>query len=331
MGGNSRANSPSFYLRGAIRNSNLRSRDDEGAMDAGQVLVEIQPQEELKFTFVLRKQSFCSVQLVNISNDYVAFKVKTTSPKRYCVQPNMGIILPRSTCNFTVTMQALKETPRDMQLKDKFLVQSTVVPFGATDEDIVPSFFFKENGKYIQENKLRVALISHLHPPLPESRTLKQEPAYDIPDLAEISIATNGSFKNEPAEEIPISIETSISNSGAPKQELDHEKEMSKETCYFSDQTLGGVADVTPSFVAEDIDELKLKLNNLEAKFNEAEKTITILTEENSAAIQDRDKFQLEIAALRRNYVVNVQSGFPFSFIVFVALVTMAFGYLLHP
>ncbi|THU57914.1 hypothetical protein C4D60_Mb03t08590 [Musa balbisiana] len=331
MVGNSRSNSPSLYLRGAIRKSNLRSRDDEGAMDTGQVLVEIQPQEELRFTFELRKQSFCSVQLVNISNDYVAFKVKTTSPKRYCVQPNMGIILPRSTCNFTVTMQAPKETPRDMQLKDKFLVQSTVIPFGTTDEDIVPSFFFKENGKYIQENKLRVALISHLHPPPPENRTLRQEPAYDIPDLAEISIATNGILKHEPAEEVPILMETSISNSGALKQELDHEREMSKETCNFSDQTLGGVVDVAQSLVAEDIDELKLKLNNLEAKFNEAEKTITSMREENNAAIQDRDKFQLEIAALRRKYVVNVQSGFPFSFIVFVALVTMAFGYLLHP
>ncbi|RZR84133.1 hypothetical protein BHM03_00010896, partial [Ensete ventricosum] len=141
--------------------------------------------------------------------------------------------------------------------------------------------FFKENGKYIQENKLRVALISHLHPPLPENRTLRQEPAYDIPDLAEISIATNGSLKHEPAGEVTILIETSISNSGVLKQELDHEKEMSKETCCFSDQTLGGVADVTTSLVrdllprrfsvsvAEDIDELKLKLNDLEAKFNE--------------------------------------------------------------
>lgn len=111
--------------------------------------------------------------------------------------------------------------------------------------------FFKENGKYIQENKLRVALISHLHPPPPENRTLRQEPAHDIPDLAEISIATNGILKHEPAEEVPILIETSISNSGALKQELDHEREMSKETCYFSDQTLGGVADVTPSLVRD--------------------------------------------------------------------------------
>lgn len=37
-------------------------------------------------------------------------------------------------------MQASKETPPDMQLKDKFLIQSTVVPYGSMDEDVVPSF-----------------------------------------------------------------------------------------------------------------------------------------------------------------------------------------------
>lgn len=37
-------------------------------------------------------------------------------------------------------MQAPKEAPPDMQLKDKFLVQSTVVPYGTTEEDIMPSF-----------------------------------------------------------------------------------------------------------------------------------------------------------------------------------------------
>lgn len=37
-------------------------------------------------------------------------------------------------------MQALKNAPPDLQTKDKFLVQATVVPFGTADEDIVPAF-----------------------------------------------------------------------------------------------------------------------------------------------------------------------------------------------
>ncbi|XP_073353682.1 uncharacterized protein [Aegilops tauschii subsp. strangulata] len=49
----------------------------------------------------VRKQSSCSVHLVNRTDEYVAFKVKTTSPKRYCVRPNIGVILPRATMAFT--------------------------------------------------------------------------------------------------------------------------------------------------------------------------------------------------------------------------------------
>eukprot|EP00262_Sarcandra_glabra_P009539 TRINITY_DN23959_c0_g1_i1.p1 TRINITY_DN23959_c0_g1~~TRINITY_DN23959_c0_g1_i1.p1 ORF type:complete len:250 (-),score=49.85 TRINITY_DN23959_c0_g1_i1:394-1143(-) len=143
-------------------------------------LLEIQP-HELKFTFELKKQSSCSIQLVNNSDQYVAFKVKTTSPKRYCVRPNTGVILPKSSCDFTVTMQAQRVAPPDMQLKDKFLVQSTVVPFGTTMEDITASLFTKENGRFIEENKLRVVLISPPQSPvlLPINGALKQEPAYE--------------------------------------------------------------------------------------------------------------------------------------------------------
>lgn len=38
----------------------------------------------------------------------------------------------------TVTMQAQKSAPSDMQCKDKFLIQCTVVPFGTTEEEITP-------------------------------------------------------------------------------------------------------------------------------------------------------------------------------------------------
>ncbi|ONI28472.1 hypothetical protein PRUPE_1G142800 [Prunus persica] len=98
-------------------------------------LLDVQPCE-LKFTFELKKQSLCSIQLGNKSDHYVAFKVKTTSPKKYCVRPNAGIIKPKATCDFTVTMQAQRVAPPDLQCKDKFLILSTVIPFGTTEEEI---------------------------------------------------------------------------------------------------------------------------------------------------------------------------------------------------
>ncbi|VFQ65208.1 unnamed protein product [Cuscuta campestris] len=129
----------------------------------GAELVVIQP-PDLKFTFELLKQSSCSVYLTNVTDQYVAFKVKTTSPKKYCVKPNIGIIKPKSTVDFTVIMQAQRTAPVDMQCKDKFLVQSTFIPYGKIEDEITPNMFLKDEGKYIQENKLRVFLIS---PPLP--------------------------------------------------------------------------------------------------------------------------------------------------------------------
>ncbi|CAN1164753.1 Vesicle-associated protein 2-2, partial [Linum perenne] len=90
------------------------------------------------FAVELKKQSLCAVRLLNNSYHTVAFKIKTTSPKKYCVRPNVGVMLPKSICEFTVTMQAQKVAPPDMICKDKFLIQTTVVPIGTSDEDITP-------------------------------------------------------------------------------------------------------------------------------------------------------------------------------------------------
>lgn len=131
-------------------------------------LLDIHPRE-LKFTFELRRQASCSMQLSNKTDKYVAFKVKTTNPKKYCVRPNTGVVPPRATCGFTVTMQAPKEAPPDMQCRDKFLIQSIVAPYGATVKEITPEMFNKEYGKTLEEFKLRVVYIPANPPsPIPE-------------------------------------------------------------------------------------------------------------------------------------------------------------------
>ncbi|XVE65682.1 hypothetical protein DITRI_Ditri08aG0019300 [Diplodiscus trichospermus] len=127
-------------------------------------LFEIHPQE-LKFTFELKKQSSCLIQLTNKTDQYVAFKVKTTSPKKYCVGPNTDVVKPNSGFEFTVTLQAQRVAPPDLMCKDKFLIQSTVVPFGTAEEDIASDMFSKESGKRVEE-KLKVFLTSPPHSPI---------------------------------------------------------------------------------------------------------------------------------------------------------------------
>ncbi|KAL5230236.1 hypothetical protein ABZP36_029012 [Zizania latifolia] len=136
-----------------------------GPATAGELL-RIEPLE-LCFPFELKKQISCSMQLSNLGDDYIAFKVKTTSPKKYSVRPNTGVVLPRSTCDVVVTMQAQREAPPDMQCKDKFLVQSVIAPSGVTVKDVTGDMFTKESGNNVEEVKLRVTYVAPPQPPSP--------------------------------------------------------------------------------------------------------------------------------------------------------------------
>ncbi|KAL3814941.1 hypothetical protein ACJIZ3_016209 [Penstemon smallii] len=169
----------------------------------------IQP-SELKFNFELRKQSSCSLQLSNRTDQYIAFKVKTTNPKRYCVRPNAGVVLPNSICNVTVTMQAQKEAPPDLQCKDKFLVQSVVAPNGATNKDATQELFNKEEGKVVDEFRLRVVYIPANPPsPVPEGdeegsspRTSSAEDEIRRTSLSEaVARSLNQPLENSPPSE----------------------------------------------------------------------------------------------------------------------------------
>lgn len=129
-------------------------------------LLSIDP-SELRFPFELKKQISSSFQLLNKTDKYVAFKVKTTNPKKYSVRPNNGVVLPHSTCNVIVTMQAQKEAPLDLQCKDRFLIQSVVTKPGATPRDITPEMFNKDTDNHVEERRLRVIYVSPPKPPSP--------------------------------------------------------------------------------------------------------------------------------------------------------------------
>lgn len=166
-------------------------------------IVTIQP-GELTFLFELRKQSSCSLQLVNNLDDKdVAFKVKTTSPKKYCVRPNTGIIPAHSACEVTVTMQAQKEAPTDMQCKDKFLVQCVAVPTGTTVEELSPDTFIKEPGKVYEDQKLRVVYVFPPEPvPDPESSASEEEsaPKDSVLDNRSQSVSSVDNVVKDPSE-----------------------------------------------------------------------------------------------------------------------------------
>ncbi|XP_076884357.1 vesicle-associated protein 2-1-like [Bidens hawaiensis] len=132
-------------------------------MASGNKLVSVDP-EELRFPFELEKPSLCDLKLSNSTDKNVAFKVKTTSPKKYFVRPNTGIIQPRGSCIIRVTLQAQLEYPPDMQCKDKFLLQCTPVSPETDSENLPQNTFSKEPGKQLEECKLKVVYIPRNNP-----------------------------------------------------------------------------------------------------------------------------------------------------------------------
>ncbi|KAI3473841.1 hypothetical protein Pfo_027998 [Paulownia fortunei] len=119
----------------------------------------IEPQE---LTFLeLGKQASCTIRLSNNSREHVAFKVMTTNPEKYFVRPNIGVLLPRSSCDVKVTMLGPKEAPSNMHCKDKFLIKSLVASPGDTAES--SRKLFNEKGRVAESCKLRVVYVFQSH------------------------------------------------------------------------------------------------------------------------------------------------------------------------
>jgi hypothetical protein len=123
--------------------------------------VELDP-VELGFRRPFTREVSQMLRLRNPHNDPVAFKVKTTAPKQYCVRPNSGRIEPGSEVEVQVLLQAMKEDlPLDAKCKDKFLVQSVLVTPDQEFSNVgaMWSHMEKTAKQSIQERKIRVFFL----------------------------------------------------------------------------------------------------------------------------------------------------------------------------
>ncbi|GMH10459.1 hypothetical protein Nepgr_012300 [Nepenthes gracilis] len=318
-------------------------------------LLEIQPCE-LKFILELQKQNSCTVRLDNKTDQHVGFKVKTTSPKKYCVRPNVGIIQPKGTCEFVVTMQALQFASPNMICKDKFLIQSTTVPAGTMAEDITSDMFLKLDGQHIEERKLNVVLVSpSLSPDLsPINGTLRDEMLrqeerlvpHDAVDvrLEESKAALKEDLKPvknrefEPIKDVgfkPVKVVESVR-----MNDMDSKLTKDVETIAMNDKNRKGMNDVRLEMVKDmeqrklvkDIEEMMARLSEFEAKLSKAEVTISKLTEERRLTFKETEILRRELALMRSREAetrVGVV-GFPLLFVCIAAFVSVVFGYALH-
>ncbi|XP_045788387.1 vesicle-associated protein 2-1-like isoform X1 [Trifolium pratense] len=158
----------------------------------GNSFITINP-PELRFQFELEQQTFCDLKVSNKTEYFVAFKVKTTSPKKYFVRPNTGVIHPWDSCIIRVTLQAQQEYPPNMQCKDKFLIQTTTLDSNTDVDDLPPDTFNKDSGKLTEELKLRVVYVS---PNSPQGST-SDDTKYSAQKLDTYSSQTLQQLKEE--------------------------------------------------------------------------------------------------------------------------------------
>ena len=151
----------------------------------------ISPDKELSFKKPLTVSSKENVSLTNKLSEPIAFKIKTTAPKQYCVRPNSGRLSPGESANISVLLQAMKEDPpSDFVSKDKFLVQAIKISQDILDLDadsanskLSTLWSLAEDGKksgmtdVLYEKKLKVIFVGG-HTLLPPS--ISGEPAASI-------------------------------------------------------------------------------------------------------------------------------------------------------
>ncbi|OTA70269.1 VAMP-associated protein [Hypoxylon sp. EC38] len=160
--------------------------------------VEIDPQE-LGFRRPFTAEVSEVLRIRNPNTHPVAFKVKTTAPKQYCVRPNSGRVEPGKEVEVAVILQAMKqEPPPDTKCRDKFLVQSVAIT-GDKEFSNLASIWDAIEKSSIQEKKIRVVFLppagssgaAHLETP---SRPTGANGAQATPDVAPPAYSSPGEY-----------------------------------------------------------------------------------------------------------------------------------------
>ncbi|KAH8267004.1 vesicle-associated membrane protein-associated protein B/C [Drosophila bipectinata] len=95
----------------------------------------IEPEHELRFVGPFNRPVVTIMSLRNNSALPLVFKIKTTAPKRYCVRPNIGKILPYRSTQVEICLQPFIYDQQEKN-KHKFMVQSVQAPLDADLTDL---------------------------------------------------------------------------------------------------------------------------------------------------------------------------------------------------
>ncbi|KAI0536320.1 putative integral ER membrane protein Scs2 [Xylaria digitata] len=172
--------------------------------------VEIDPQE-LGFHRPFTVEVLENLKIRNPGTQPVAFKVKTTAPKQYCVRPNSGRVEPNREVEVQVILQAMKqEPPPGTKCRDKFLVQSVAI---TPEKDFanLASIWDTIDKSLVQEKKIRVAFLDPKSSPAADTTTTTPSKSAPVnggdatPDVAPLAYSSPSDFgarRSEPKSSI---------------------------------------------------------------------------------------------------------------------------------
>ncbi|KAJ3825072.1 PapD-like protein [Lentinula raphanica] len=134
----------------------------------------LNPSNSLGFNRPLTTLVKRALTITNPHAQPVAFKVKTTAPKLYCVRPNSGRIEPGSSVEVSVMLQPLKEEPpMNAKCKDKFLIQSTLMT-PEKEQKSLQDIWSTAEGDTDEANKIHQVKLKVVYLP-PEGQVLEEE------------------------------------------------------------------------------------------------------------------------------------------------------------
>lgn len=129
-------------------------------------------------------------QNLTIRNNHyepIAFKVKTTAPKQYCVRPNSGRIEAGQSVSVKVLLQAMKDDPSaDYKCRDKFLVQCVAITADRESQQAAEIWAHvdKNDKGAIQEKRIRVVFLPEEGADSMVSQEISPPPSYAEPSAA---------------------------------------------------------------------------------------------------------------------------------------------------
>ena len=240
--------------------------------------VELDP-VELGFKRPFQHEVSQTLRLKNPHSDPIAFKVKTTAPKQYCVRPNSGRIEPGKDVEVQILLQAMKEDPPpDAKCRDKFLVQSVLITADKefTNVGSLWSHIEQTAKSSIQEKKIRVLFL----------------PAGDASTPARANGASRDSLLPSPSPEGSTPSRGFVESAGSVSRPQDRPAdsknlgEIKNEA--FNPATSGGIGATVAAAAASVTNAIPTSQAELQAQLNEAKAQIARLTQQADAGLRQR-------------------------------------------